>query len=78
MIPTDFIFEDLSDGELHTSEDGQNSLAHKLESLGFGGSLLLPNLGSLLIFLALYILVMGLLLILNCIARRCPILCRNK
>ena len=63
---------------MNASEDDKTSLAHKLESLGFGSTMLLPNLGSLLIFLAIYILAMGLVLILNCIARRCPILCKGR
>ena len=80
MIPTDFIAEPMSEGDLdfESEDDGQNYLAYKLESIGFESALLLPNLGSLLLFLAFDILIMLLILLLNCIVECCPVLCKNK
>mmetsp|Transcript_13899 Transcript_13899/g.16571 ORF Transcript_13899/g.16571 Transcript_13899/m.16571 type:complete len:140 (-) Transcript_13899:804-1223(-) len=76
MIPTDKVYEDMMT-QLETYDE-PDVLQQKMNHLGFETPWLLPNLGSLVLFLGLYPLMMFILSMLHCCTLSCAPSCEKR
>lgn len=80
MIPTDFISDSMQEGGLSEVPSNHllSSISEKLESLGFDSTLLIPNLGSILLFAGQQVLIMICLVLVNKLIKCCPNSCKDR